>query len=263
MIIAVVLAAAVLAGGRVASRWSNYHAFKGSCLDCHLTVPGPDGPPGAFRRDISAMCLECHEGVKNLSHPVDIRPSMAVPAGLPLDWKGQITCATCHPAHGPGHGDFHLRSTASGQGFCILCHGDIESALHRVSIGAAHSGTAMQGLMAPWAVENTLDELSVKCLSCHDAVFAVESLVESRGPLGGFYHNTMGIGLSHPIGVSYIEARMKSPGAYRPLRDLPDQIKLFGGLVGCGSCHNPYSKQHDRLVMSNERSALCMACHLK
>jgi predicted CXXCH cytochrome family protein len=33
--------------------------------------------------------------------------------------------------------------------------------------------------------------------------------------------------------------------------------------VGCLSCHNTFSKVPNQLVMSNQGSALCLACHMK
>jgi predicted CXXCH cytochrome family protein len=249
--------------GTVSSRWSSYHDFEGNCLDCHLTRPAPGEPPGTFIKDITAMCNGCHADMTELSHPVDITPTVPVPASMPLDWKGQITCVTCHPVHKKGFGPFRLRSSASGQGFCILCHGDFDQALHKVSLGTAHVKTSTGALLVPSMMEDTLDAMSVKCLSCHDAVFGSDSLVSRKAPGSSFFHNREAIGVSHPIGVSYVAIRQRSRGAYRPVAELPSEIKLFGGQVGCGSCHNPYSKRHDELVMSNEGSALCLACHVK
>ncbi len=244
------------------SQWESYHNFEGRCLDCHLTVPEKSERHAAFKKDISAMCLDCHRDEQQLSHPVDVKPSMAVPANFPLDWKGEVTCATCHPVHDDGFGNFHLRSRASGQGFCIMCHGELEQEMHKASIGTAHVSETTGARFELLELGNALDELSIKCLSCHDALTAGDAIVENK-TVKGLFHNSNDIGVSHPIGISYIETRRRYKGAYRPTTDLPPQIKLFGGLVGCGSCHNPYSKLHSELVMSNEKSALCLACHVK
>lgn len=245
-------------------QWGSYHDFKGRCLECHIAVPTPGGdPPRAFTRDIGRMCGGCHGTEQELSHPVGMKPSMKVPEGFPLDWKGEVTCATCHPVHEEGHGDFRLRSRASGQGFCVMCHSDLESELHKLSVGAAHVGGSASKRQLSDVVGAELDELSIKCLACHDAITGGDALVENLSLKRGLFHNNNNIGLSHPIGVSYIEARRNYKGAYRPVEKLPKQIRLFNGTVGCASCHNPYSKLHNELVMSNERSALCLACHVK
>lgn len=261
----VIIIAAVLSitAGYVFSTWESYHKFEGRCLDCHLSVPEPNEEPRTFVKDVTTMCVGCHKAEQELSHPVDLTPSMQVPGSFPLDWKGQITCVTCHPVHKKGHGDFRLRAKASGQGFCSLCHSDFESDMHQISIGSAHIGKTSSSKFVPWEQGNVLDELSLKCMACHDATFGGDTIVENMDFRGPLFHNANQIGVSHPIGVSYIEAKRKYKGAYRSIESLPRQIKLFGGTVGCGSCHNPYSKQHFELVMSNEKSALCLACHVK
>jgi predicted CXXCH cytochrome family protein len=260
----VIMSALAAAAGLVHSQWSSYHDFEGKCLDCHLTVPRPGETPRIFTRDISNMCRSCHKNVQDLSHPVDIEPSMAVPAGFPLDWKGHITCATCHPIHKSGFGYSHLRSRARGEGFCSMCHSDLAAKLHNVSLGTAHVGSSSNvGKYMPMETERVLDELSLRCMQCHDATFSNDSLVSKPADFAGLFHNNASLGVSHPIGVSYLEAKRQYRGAYRNLNELPKEIKLFGGQVGCGSCHNPYSKLHNELVMSNERSALCLACHVK
>ncbi|MBI5492543.1 MAG: cytochrome c3 family protein [Deltaproteobacteria bacterium] len=259
----ILIALALLAfAGYSLSQWDSYHDFRDRCLDCHITVPEENEKPVAFKKDISAMCLDCHADEKQLSHPVDVKPKMSVPAVFPLDWKGEVTCATCHPVHDDGFGTSHLRSKASGPGFCTMCHSDLEKEMHKASIGTAHVSETTGARFEINELGNALDDLSIKCMSCHDAATAGDAIVDNK-MVKGLFHNSNDIGVSHPIGVSYIETRMKYKGAYRPINELPPQMKLFGGLVGCGTCHNPYSKQHSELVMSNEKSALCLACHVK
>lgn len=255
----------------VSSQWTSYHNFEGRCLDCHLTDPESGRGPGTLRRDITFMCIGCHKGVQELSHPVDIKASMAVPSAFPLDWRGAITCITCHPAHQQGYGPYHMRVRAAGEGLCLSCHSDMEKQLHKTAVGTAHIGNLTSNRYMPGVEAGiNLDQLSLKCLACHDALIAGEALVESRdvtleestdGTPG--FHDNYEIGLSHPIGVSYAEAKRKYQGAYRRIEDLPPQIQFFEGMVGCGTCHNPYSKRHNELVMGNEGSALCLACHVK
>lgn len=258
------LAVAVLAAGYVYSQWTSYHDFEGRCLDCHLTVPQKGGAPGTFVKDISSMCYACHPDSKTLSHPVQMTPSMKMPAGFPLDWSGKMTCATCHPVHKNGAGAFHLRSKKGGQGLCMLCHYDFENAMHKLSIGTAHVGAATNSRYMVNEMGDALDELSIQCLACHDAIFGADSLVENLTLRKQLFHNSNDIGVSHPIGMSYYETKRKYYGAYRTVSELPKEVKLFGGgIVGCGTCHNPYSTLHSELVMSNEGSALCLACHVK
>jgi len=106
-----------------------------------------------------------------------------------------------------------------------------------------------------------LDEMSIKCMSCHDAILGSEATSGNVDLLRSRHSNTTG--LTHPIGVSYAEAKRKYRGAYRNISDLPPQIKFYGGRVGCGTCHSPYASGHAQLVMSNYGSNLCLACHVK
>lgn len=257
-----ILAAAVLMliSVNVLPQWTSYHDFEGRCLDCHLIVPKEGGPPEIFIKDISYMCGRCHKGLTELSHPVDVKATMEVPGIFPLS-RGAITCVTCHFVHKRGYGGYHLRSKAKGEGFCVLCHGDMENEMHQTVLGSAHLKDTKSKRGIPPS-EFVLDELSLKCLQCHDAVYAGEALFDSRAEME-LRHRGNVIGLSHPVGVSYYEAKRKYLGAYRNVRDLPPEIRLFDGTVGCGTCHNPYSKHHFELVMSNKKSALCLACHVK
>lgn len=259
----------IAVAGHVWPRRNDYHDFAGKCLNCHLNAPEDGSGPGIFLQDISSLCLDCHTETKDLSHPVDRRPSMKLPVNFPLDWKNEITCVTCHFAHIDGYGEFHLRSRAGGAGFCVTCHSDYEQDTHQSSLGSAHivgdSTRRYIALEDDRALDNLeMDDLSLRCLSCHDALFATDSEVETRQSALGFYHNENGIGLSHPIGVSYMDAKRRYRGAYRNPENLPPQIRFFNGMVGCGTCHNPYAKdKHAQLVIGNYGSRLCLACHVK
>ncbi len=250
--------------GHVSSKWTSYHSFEGRCLTCHLTKPVPGAGPGTFVADITTMCTTCHKDALEISHPVDVRPTMAVPASFPLDWKNEISCVTCHSAHDLGYGESHLRSKATGQRLCLRCHNDLDSEVHTLSVGSAHINTGEGSRFAANSAGVGLDKLSIKCLSCHDAIFAKDSpLANPVVTRNTFMHNMGSMGLSHPIGMSYVDTKLKYFGAYRDIKDLPKEIKLFDNAVGCGSCHSLYSKLHYELVMSNAGSRLCLGCHVK
>lgn len=260
------LASCVLLLIVVAYIWSqtaDFHDFTGRCLDCHLTMPTEEkkGIPLVFTKEISFLCEKCHEEGKGPSHPVDMRASMNIPPVFPLNRRGNITCVTCHSVHKkdrPGK-RYILRVEESGELFCMICHGELIEglAMHKGTVGSAH-------ISRRYVVEDQhdiIDELSAKCLNCHDASLAKDAIVENIGR--GEYLHGQDIGIAHPIGVDYYEARAKYQGAYVTPESLRPEIKLFNGKVGCGSCHNPYSKRHFQLVMSNEGSKLCFACHNK
>ncbi len=247
---------------RGGGRGGSYHDFRGKCLGCHIKIPSPGERRPTLRKDVTVLCGKCHNQEDGLTHPVDVRPTRDIPGYLPLDWRGMVTCVTCHRAHKTGFGSAHLRTRARGQGFCVLCHSGLDENMHSVSGVSAHMGSVVKiayGRGNRGAVR--LDEVSIKCMSCHDATFGSESTVSNFDLFRSQHSNTTG--LTHPVGVSYFEARRKYHGAYRPLKDLPPQIKLFGGRVGCGTCHSPYARGHAELVMNNYGSNLCLACHVK
>ena len=204
-------------------------------------------------------CAACHRFERVLSHPVDVRPSWAVPASLPLD-RGRVTCLTCHDADAAsGHaersptGRTFLRGAGDAAGLCVSCHADDRSTagVHARSLARAHLGVEAGASLGG------LDPESQACLSCHDGVTARDAGQERR--TGDFR-----LGLDHPIGVLFESRRTSRGRVESPLvaRHMVDRrVRLFDDMVGCGSCHSVYSSQPSGLVMSNLRSALCMSCH--
>ena len=237
------------------------HDFTGRCSGCHLNDPEKDGKL-IFTKDIDNLCSQCHDEGRGLSHPVGVKPSFRLPPEFPLDWKGELTCDTCHVAHASDSKSerFLLRTRLVGELFCRSCHEvSIEGiALHRTGIETAHIGSHYTNRMR---IYDTIDELSMKCLNCHDASLGDDTGIQVAGSES--YSHKRSIGVSHPIGSDYYMVSYRHQGAYVKPEDLDKRIKLFNGKVGCGSCHNPYSKEHFQLVMSNEGSKLCFACHNK
>jgi predicted CXXCH cytochrome family protein len=107
---------------------------------------------------------------------------------------------------------------------------------------------------------------SLICLSCHNGTIAA-STVGSSHVLLSAHREGFEIGdfstRDHPIGVPYPE-RMDG---YRPRALLlaAGQVPLPHGRVECVSCHDPHNAGgfEKMLVMSNRRSAMCLACHQK
>ncbi|MFQ5479890.1 MAG: cytochrome c3 family protein [Thermodesulfobacteriota bacterium] len=262
-----IMTAATVFSGGLPSWMGAYHDFTGSCLDCHITRPLAGDRRLTLRKDITQLCNECHKQDDGLTHPVDIKPTMDVPAYLPLDWRGMVTCVTCHEVHDSGFGPNHLRTNAGGQIFCMLCHDGLGSKkMHGLSGVSAHMkgkgrlvNASSYTLFGEGMVH--LDEMSIKCMSCHDAIVGASATSENLDILRSRHSNITG--LTHPVGVSYAEAKRKYRGAYRDISELPPQIKFYGGMVGCGTCHSPYAGTHAQLVMDNYGSNLCLACHVK
>ena len=91
-----------------------------------------------------------------------------------------------------------------------------------------------------------IDQISSKCLSCHEN----DDISNSSSHSG-----------SHVIGIDYADSAARNE-MLRPVFDLPAGLVLFKGVITCASCHgaNPHAEQS--LVVSNRGSVLCGACHL-
>jgi predicted CXXCH cytochrome family protein len=229
-----------------------------------LDLPRPSGSSGSSLTT-SRSCTSCHVVDSTLSHPVEVRATMRVPDALPLA-AGRITCTTCHLDDNQQHttgGSFNalLRTDRRGAAFCANCH------TTGSSVGTSHAGRLNRAHLAwpgrtagfniassPFASASTsrgggvLDEVSRQCMDCHDG---------SRGT---------DIGRSHPMGVvydasSFTDSRTSAARRLVPLNQLDPRIKLINNTIGCSSCHDIYSRQHNMLVMTNTRDQLCTSCH--
>lgn len=204
--------------------------------------PGDACPP---RRPGDMACRDCHPTSPTFSHPVDVYPTMAVPAGLPLA-GGRVTCITCHLPDRPAA--------------CGDCHDPRRGGradIHGAALGRAHllwpDGRGAPAGRTPAG----LDAETETCLSCHDGALAPAPGI--RVGSGGPPSAARILGGRHPIGVRQ-GPRGAGDNLVAPAL-LDPRIRLFDGRVGCGSCHNPYASDRAQLVMSNQRSALCLGCH--
>jgi predicted CXXCH cytochrome family protein len=102
------------------------------CTHCHLVVPGQSEVvrKRVFRKDISELCLECHEDSREnqINHRTGIKPSMKVPDDLHLGPDGALTCITCHQPHlanedrRTGGRTYFLRRSLLKRELCLACH---------------------------------------------------------------------------------------------------------------------------------------------
>jgi predicted CXXCH cytochrome family protein len=111
-----------------------------------------------------------------------------------------------------------------------------------------------------------LDAASLVCLSCHDGTVArdvyagTHAMTWAEQTSSGLRPGQSRL-TNHPVGVRLptTDRRYHSPEAVA--RD--GRIELPDGRVQCTSCHDPHNTQRHpgMLVISNERSRLCLACH--
>ena len=232
------------------------HTKQGDCLTCHLNDP-TDLAPGEkliFIKDLSQLCSDCHPNSATLSHPVGFPVTSRLPRKFVLDWKGEMTCITCHYFHKDPH-PFFLRSSKAGKEFCLQCH-DMGFFMDMVDAGesliTAHLVTGLDE-----AVDlGYIDSVSLECIICHDGVTASEVSI-SLSDTGVLNHQS---GSDHPIGTDYVKYADFNT-SYAPANTLPPEVLLVDGKVGCPTCHVPYDEVHGALVITQEGSKLCFTCH--
>ncbi|MEW6290916.1 MAG: cytochrome c3 family protein [Thermodesulfobacteriota bacterium] len=246
------------------------HDFAESeCGMCHRGDPAAASsllPEGS-----TVACTGCHGDIlrSGFMHPVDVRPvQVRIPRDFPLARSGMIVCTTCHGVHSAhidtlGQKTYFLRRQERGRAFCAGCHSQatLAGGGHELGLGEAH----FQSKYISTGYGQELDETSKNCISCHDGTYGSSVSISSGVWQHGGNYASAGVGLDrkHPIGIDYEEARAKHGRKtdLRPLAMVDPRIQLYDGRLGCGTCHNPYSHLDKDLVMSNERSALCFACH--
>lgn len=225
-----------------------------ACDSCHVAGSSVTADNASILHgSLEQLCQQCHGGAVEASHPSGLRPSMIVPEVFPLDWKGDLTCSSCHSIHGLEHG--RLRVDVRGEAFCTQCH-DI-SFFERMADGG---GSLMISghLDADTAPDSQLsDTYSIQCMSCHGDKAEATGGYVTIDPSSVARHGSGSI--NHPVGVDYAQA--SAYGGYHPVDQLAPEIVLPGGQVSCISCHESYSDQHGSVVLPQRGSSLCLQCH--
>lgn len=228
------------------------HPANMPCEACHLS--GDSIKPEQAHLLIASqekLCATCHQNLAEVSHPSGFAPRGKLHADYPADWKGDLTCSTCHEVHGKNPG--MMRGKRRGRDLCLACHDPQFFARMRdqgnsmIASGHLDPGKAM--------ADPRLDTYSRQCMACHGAKGDSDEPSVDRNMI--VRHGATS--LNHPIGANYAKA-MKF-GGYRKVSQLSKKILLPGGLVSCVSCHEGYSKIHGKLVVPREKSALCYECH--
>lgn len=191
---------------------------------------------------------------------------------------------------------------------CVYCHTPhaantdmIGAPLWNKPVPDAGAFTMYGKTLAGTETADTPSMVSLACLSCHDGVSAVNSVVNApgtggvleggagtlitggrTGTLTGLYNIANDIGKlqnDHPISIDYIPGRaslvpLDTPlsgagwGSYTTVGSL-----LRNGKVECGTCHDPHgtinvgagdgTRNPTFLRNTNTGSALCLTCHAK
>lgn len=239
-------------------------AVLASVAICSVLAPAATSEestsPAAHRvtEPSTTSCTTCHVLDTTLSHPTNIAPRGLTPASLPLE-NGKIACTTCHdPAlHRQTPGTASLRSGLSPAALCASCHNAADRAAHpHTQAGLNAHLLASPSRSNARSPRGILDSESQACMSCHDGSFASDA--GSHRSLRSLDHPDE----EHPVAIAYASAgRNLSEMKLLPQSRLDPRIRLFNGNMGCGSCHSPYSRIPNQLVVSNRASKLCLSCH--
>jgi predicted CXXCH cytochrome family protein len=192
------------------------------------------------------LCGRCHRGAVEASHPTGFAPGRPLPPEFPLDWKGEVTCSTCHDLHEAVPG--RLQAALRGGAFCRSCHP--AGFFDDVPDGGL-SLTASGHIDARTARPSEVDAYSMRCVVCHDERASLPG-DGNRAP----YSASNGTGMrNHPIGApAGTRANLRHPA-----ESSEGGIPVPGGKVSCLSCHRAYTRDHGALVRRDVK--LCTHCH--
>ena len=231
------------------------HRF--SQRDCELCHVDADNHPANLKLMSNSRCVGCHADLQGSQpHPVDIASNSLLPVDLPLV-NGRLGCITCHFAH-PFSDRYKnrsgnlLRRPDRGAFFCAACHNGIDRKGHVVYENIHRDSYRLS------AIDRTLDRYTLQCAECHDRYLDRSSGFGAAGKGGSFSRRS-----NHPVGVSLAQIAANNPRKFNHPDALPQNIRLFNGKIGCGTCHNAFSREKFMLVMNNWRSRLCLKCHIK
>jgi len=163
----------------------------------------------------------------------------------------------------------HDLSAVAGGAACSFCHTP-HGALPGTPLWSHKLSTAVYKIYESSSLKAKVGQptgASKLCLSCHDGTVALTETV--TGASGGASipagSANLGTDLSddHPISFVYSSGLSAQDSQIRPPFDLPAALKLDrSGELQCTTCHDAHDNRHGNfLVMSNERSQMCVSCH--
>lgn len=232
------------------------HPAGQPCAGCHL--PGEAVTAESASLLVASqekLCAGCHPKAVQVSHPSGVRPSGPVPAQYPLDWKGDMTCSTCHEVHGSTPG--LMRGGLRGKQFCQACHAPAFFDRMRdqgVSmVGSGHLARGIKGDLQSLDI----DAYTLQCMGCH-ATYGDPQAGGLSIDRAQILRHSSGAA-NHPIGRRYAESIPK--GRYKPEAWVTRNLLLPDGRLSCVTCHKGYAKEHGKLRVGKQGSALCFECH--
>lgn len=218
-------------------------------------------PPGTGRVLRCTILIACGALMRSATELPGQSAAQAPPASQPDVAEAEAIGRLARGIIGSKH-DF-TDSGRVARDLCLPCHTPHVTSREAPLITATQPAV-VSGV--PLGSDAQLNAASLVCLSCHDGVVAPDvyagphAMTWSDRAVGGVRAGASRL-TSHPIGTLYPVARpdYNSPAAVS--RD--GRIRLPEGRVQCTTCHDPHNteRHHGMLVISNERSRLCLACH--
>lgn len=106
-----------------------------------------------------------------------------------------------------------------------------------------------------------IDPISLECINCHDGTLASSVTYNLKTTGDQKALSTITLSASHPIGTDYLKYSCNKGFTY--WRNLPAEMVLMNGQIGCASCHNLLGSNDLYLVVDMSSSGLCFSCHRK
>ncbi len=257
------------------------HHFDLRCDTCHVPASGPqantlhESSSRQVTGDINGACTSggCHVSDRSLNHPVGVTVRARLPAHMPLDSQGRITCLTCHTASQPstrtGDDDTgeSMLVVPNGGDLCNSCHmrmpGDGRVPAHWRFSNKAHLGSIGPRPRLTTRMDVSFDRIdpeSMTCVSCHDEITVTVPQENETYRQRRARWATMS---DHAIGMPYAAVAGRQTGQFNYPPVDAERIRLFDGKVGCGSCHSLYADNPAYLVVKQNSGRLCRTCHIK
>jgi predicted CXXCH cytochrome family protein len=190
----------------------------------------------------------------------------AIAAGM---WLAALGAANALAGAGSIEGTPHDLSAVAGGAACSFCHTP-HGALPGTPLWSHKLSTAVYRIYESSSLVAKVGQptgSSKLCLSCHDGTVALTETI--TGTTGGAYIPAGGANLGtdlsddHPISFVYSSGLSAENAQIRPPLGLPESLKLDrSGDLQCTTCHDPHDNRYGNfLVMSDERSQMCVSCH--
>jgi predicted CXXCH cytochrome family protein len=191
------------------------------------------------------------------------------PAIMAVMWLATLGASIAWAGAGSIEGTPHDLSAVAGGAACSFCHTP-HGAMPGTPLWSHTLSTAVYKIYESSSLEAKVGQptgSSKLCLSCHDGTVALSETI--TGTTGGTYISAgaanLGTDLSddHPISFVYSSGLSAEDAQIRPPVGLPEPLKLDrSGELQCTTCHDAHNNSHGNfLVMSNERSQMCVSCH--